>query len=277
MENSILNISVSCFENYNTPGNPRPVNLIQWLTSSKYAAKVTDIRKIDHKAERDKIKATLPAITPSGLFSYRKESCLIKHSGLIQFDIDLKGNEGLNNFNNLKDEICKIKNVAYCGHSVSGNGFWGLIPICDSANHDRYFSFIEEWFKSKGLIIDTAPRSVASLRGYAYDSEGYFNHAAIPLKELYTESEQKVIPLQITNNREGNIFHYASLYAERKSGPFRDGNKHNYIVYLTCYLLSHGIGRNEAESWIHNNLLPINMIKSNCISYPYENYNKMKI
>jgi hypothetical protein len=222
------------------------------------------------------MKATLPAITPSGIFSYRKESCLVQHSGLIQFDIDQKGNEAISNFDVLRDEICQLENVAYCGLSVSGKGFWGLIPIHDPKNHIHYFKFIETWFKQIGLVIDPAPKSLCSLRGYAYDPKGYFNHAAIPLKTFHTEPKNN---FQTPNfkSRNNNVFDAAKLYAEKKVGPFRDGNKHNYILHLVYYLLWRGKSRIEVEKWIDINLISLNKIKSNCISYPYKNYNKGRV
>ncbi len=97
MQDSILNISVSSFRDYNTPTNPRPVNLLQWLNSKKYANEVTAIRAEMDKTTRDAIKATLPAITPSGLFTYRSARCSIKHLGFIQFDIDFKDNSHISN------------------------------------------------------------------------------------------------------------------------------------------------------------------------------------
>jgi hypothetical protein len=271
MQDSILNIEVSCFADYNTPDNPRPVNLLQWLTSPKYADKVIVIRNIEDKDHRDRIKATLPAITPSGLFSYRAKKNLIRHSGFIQIDIDQKGNEDIGNYSDLKNEICKISNIAYCGLSVSGKGFWGLIPIEQPEKHYQYFKLIESWFKAKGLVIDKAPKSVSSLRGYAYDPDGYFNHAAKPLKRFYAEPVKYKKPL-ITSEKESNIFLHAQYFAIGETGPFRDGNRHNYIFHLSSYLCYRGISRYDAESWIYANLLPESEINTNCISYPYENY-----
>ena len=269
MQDSILNIEVSCFADYNTPDNPRPVNLLQWLTSPKYASQVNAIRSIADKEQRDRMKATLPAITPSGLFTRRSKEGLIRHSGLIQFDIDLKGNESIRNYGNLKNEICKIPNVAYCGLSVSGKGFWGLIPIEDCDKHYQYFKLIEEWFKDKGLIIDKAPKSVSSLRGYAYDPNGYFNHKAEKLKRFYIEPPQNTRPLIAA---EDDVFHAAQRFANERAGLFIDGNRHNYVFHLCSYLNYRGITRSDAEGWIYENLLPANDIKSNCISYPFDNY-----
>lgn len=199
MENSILNVSVSGLRDYNTPTNPKPVNLLQWLRSKKYAKQVDDIRKEADKQKRDVLKATLPAITPHGTFSYRASKCLISHSGFMQFDIDFKENSHIANYNDLKSEICKIVNVAYCGLSVSGTGLWGLIPIAYPDKHSQHFDFIKEAFKGVGITIDDKPRNVASLRGYSYDSEAYFNHNAKKL-EQYSQPKEKARKATIYNN-----------------------------------------------------------------------------
>ena len=68
---------------------------------------------------RGRLKANLPAITPSGLFAYAKAEALQKHSGFIQFDIDLKDNQHLADYNTLYKQLRNIANIAYCGRSVS--------------------------------------------------------------------------------------------------------------------------------------------------------------
>jgi len=126
---SVLDVEVSCFKSY-TGKEPKSVNLLAWLTSDKYKKEVCTLRKIQNKPRRDEIKASLPAITVSGVFNpVRKEGKLVRHSGLICIDIDTKDNEGIANFIELKEELFKIKNVAYAGLSVSGNGFFLIMPI----------------------------------------------------------------------------------------------------------------------------------------------------
>lgn len=185
MQESILNITVSAFKDYNTAGDPQPVNLLHWLTSKKYAERVAAIRAEPEKRVRDVIKATLPAITPHGAFTYRSARCLVIHSGFMQFDIDLKENSHITNYENLQAEICKIVNVAYCGLSVSGTGFWGLIPIAYPEKHRQHFDSIYEAFKGEGITIDKKPRNMAALRGYSYDADAYFNHQAKKLEQYH--------------------------------------------------------------------------------------------
>ncbi len=175
---SILNVLVSCFRDYNTASKPKEIILLKWLKSDKHAKKVQAIR-----AGQKGLKPTLPAITPSGVFSYRSESSLISHSGFIQFDIDFKQNTHIANYNELKEQIANIPNVAYCGLSVSGTGYWGLIPIAYPERHRQHFDYVEGCFKQYGIIIDPAPKNVASLRGYSYDPVAHFNHQAEPLSK----------------------------------------------------------------------------------------------
>ncbi|MCG8328654.1 MAG: tyrosine-type recombinase/integrase [Chitinophagales bacterium] len=120
---SVLDVEVSCFKSYRS-NEPKPVNLLTWLTSDKYADQIKALRSIADKGKRDKIKSSLPAITISGSFyPIRKEEHLVKHSGLLCIDIDPKGNEHIMNFPMLKEELFKIQNVAYAGLSASGKGF----------------------------------------------------------------------------------------------------------------------------------------------------------
>ena len=186
-----LNIEVSCFANYYTESNPRPVNLLKWLTSDKYASTVRQIRAIDDKDERNRLKGQLPAITTSGTFSRRQQDCLIKHSGLIQFDVDGKDNGHITNFTELKEQVSKLAEVVYCGLSVSGRGFWGLVPIAYPAKHKLHFQALQEDFRRWGIILDSAPANVASLRGYSYDPDGYFNPQAKVYTKLFEPKPQR--------------------------------------------------------------------------------------
>ena len=137
-QKSILDIDVSIFENYKTI-DPKKVNLLIWLNSRKYAKEVEKIRSTKDEKEKKHLKSKLPAITPSGLFSKRSSKGLLKHSSFIQFDIDFKDNIHIKNYSNLKNQISKIKEVAFCGLSVSGNGYWGLIPISEPTKHQQHF------------------------------------------------------------------------------------------------------------------------------------------
>jgi len=225
---SILNIEISCFADYDTPANPKKVNLLAWLQSDKYRKEVELIRTTKEKTDRNELKAQLPAITPSGLFTYRAEKNMIKHSGFIQFDIDEKGNEALTNYMELKNHICNIPNVAYCGLSVSGKGFWGLIPIAQPEKHKLHFKALEQAFKKHKITIDPSCKDVSRLRGYSYDPDGYFNHNATLFTSIYEDPikiNQPRLKFKTAFNSHNkidiavNMIHHAP-----------DGEKHNTLL-----------------------------------------------
>lgn len=175
---SVLDVEVSCFRSYSGV-EPKSVDLLKWLKSGKHADKIKKIRTLENKVDRDLIKASLPAVTVSGIFyPSRKEGNLVKHSRLICIDIDLKGNEHIANFSALKEQLFRIENVAYAGLSASGKGFFLIIPIMYPKRHKEHFAAIREDFSNLGLAIDMAPRNVASLRGYSWDPDGLFRHNA---------------------------------------------------------------------------------------------------
>ena len=160
--------------------------MCKWLRSDKYTNQIQELRSLEDKAKRDKIKSSLPAITVSGTFHpTRKEENLVQHSGLICIDIDWKGNEHVANFSSLKEQLFHIENVAYAGLSASGKGFFLIIPIAYPKRHKKQFAAIHRDFSSLGLAIDTAPKNVASLRGYSWDADALFRHQAKPYRKWW--------------------------------------------------------------------------------------------
>lgn len=223
----VLDVVVSCFANYNTPSNPRPIKMITWLTNAKYQPVVDRIRAESDKSKRDAEKATLPAITPSGDFEYRSASKLKPngHSRLIQFDIDLKDNPHIRNYTYLKSQIAKLPFVAYCGLSVSGTGYWGLVPIAYPERHGQHFDALKRVFAHYGINLDDKPRNVASLRGYSYDSDAYFAEQVM-LFELYDEPKPQLVR-HVNYNRfrdqdDTGLLDQIIRYAESAS----EGNRH---------------------------------------------------
>ena len=100
-------------------------------------------------------------------------------------DVDKKDNLHVPNFHELKAEFTKIPNVAYCGLSVRGQGYFLIIPIADPVKHSQHFAWMEKWFLNKGLNVDPSGVNINRLRYYSYDSKAYFNHNAKPLQAYY--------------------------------------------------------------------------------------------
>jgi len=217
--NSILNVEVSCFKNYMTAGNPRKVNLLQWLQSDKYKQQVKTIRQLSDKASRDALKKDLPAITPSGIFTHRRMRDFVSHTGFMAIDIDFDDtNKQIGNWRDLKQEISKIQNIAYCGLSVSGKGYWALIPIePDAKLHKTYFEFIAKVFSTNwNISLDPSCKDISRLRGYSYDAEAYFNHEAVRLRPP-AQDVVKRAEIASTKKR-GNYSEIKETATARKAG-----------------------------------------------------------
>lgn len=177
---SCLDVTVSCVKNYFSK-QPKDVNLLTWLTSAKYKHVIEQLRNTQDKQQRQRLKSGLPAITPAGRFLRVEEKYFEGHSGFVQFDIDAKDNTHIKNYNSLHTQLRHISNIAYCGLSASGTGWWGLVRIGYPDKHAMHWQYIHNALKRMGINIDPAPKNICALRGYSYDANAYFNHNATKL------------------------------------------------------------------------------------------------
>lgn len=247
---SVLDKQVSCYRSY-TDAHPIDVNIYAFINSRKYKDQIDEIRLIDDKKLRDAKKALLPAITPSGTFSYRNEAGLIKHSGLIQFDIDYKGNEHIDNFGDMTQEIGKLPFVAYCGYSTSGLGIWGLVPIAYPDKHKLHLQALKTIFKTYDLKMDNAPSNVASLRGYSYDDEAHINHNAEIFTYIHKQEPVKVYVSGNNSTIEQKFERAIKKTQEREL--FVDGSKHCFLVKLAGYCNAIGIDYYDCVELVEQN------------------------
>jgi len=180
---NIFEKTVSYYKNV-TDTTGTKIQLYTFLTSAKHATKVTELRAAVAAGlpaeDVLKIKKTLPACTVSGLFTERTAAGLVAHSGFIAIDIDAKDNMHLTNFAEVKNELCKLKEIAYCGLSCSGRGYFALIRLAYPDRHAEQFAALYERFFNMGLVIDQACKDVTRLRFYSYDAEAFYNFDAQP-------------------------------------------------------------------------------------------------
>ena len=155
------------------------------LLSERWQPLVEKVRAEADPARRKELKQHLPAFMPSGVFTKKTADGLQVHSGFICIDIDAKDNAGVKDFDRLKEYVCQIPQVAYCGLSVGGVGFFCIIPIADPAKHRDYFRAIERDFKECGITIDRQCYNVNRLRYVSYDPVPYINTAATTYDYVY--------------------------------------------------------------------------------------------
>lgn len=192
---SILNnAEVSFYKNIATLKPIKTVKLIDFLRNTAFEDEVLRLRGTKDETKISQQKLRLPAITPAGVFICRTEvdfgNNFVKGSGFLAFDLDHKLNRGIVNFHDLKEQISHLPFVAYCGLSVSGHGFWGLVPIAPYQSDIRR-EFMQncnalfEIFASYHIYLDAGCHRITHTRTISYDPEAYFNHHAKTLQEFY--------------------------------------------------------------------------------------------
>ncbi len=239
---SILDTSVSWFKSYHDPAPAGETTLLRWLTGSKLKDQVQQIRESPDKATADKLKALLPAITPSGIFTRRTDKDLIAHSCFICLDIDLKGNERIRNYHELKDQLSNIQQVAYCGLSVSGKGYFALIPIAYPEKYLQHFLALEATFAQLGIRLDEKCKNLSRLRGYSWDPDAYFNHHAEPFTGLLEPQTCKLKPYLYQKPSFQPAVSYQSSDADKveallqkiESGKVDITDDYNYWFAMAC-------------------------------------------
>lgn len=139
--------------------------------------------------EKKQIKLSLPQATISGVFApTRSAENLVRHSGLICVDIDKKDNLHISNFDTLIPDVLRhIDEVAYAAHSVSGNGYFVIIPLKYPTHHKAQFEKLVRVFADMGINIDRACGDVCRLRCQSYDIHQYVNMSAKPFTGIYQE------------------------------------------------------------------------------------------
>lgn len=244
---SVLDTEISLFKDYSTSDNPVTINMLSFIKSTKYAERVDEIRTVEDKKRRNELKATLPAITPSGVFSYRAEKDLVKHSGLLQFDID----SGADNWEELKEELAHLDYVSYAGLSVSGRGLWGLIPLAYPNRHKQQFGALEIDFAGWGITLDIKPKNVASLRGYSYDGNAYYNHEAVLYEKCYEPPKIELIPVpKDLIAPVGDPFQVAARTLEKQGIIYQQGNRHAYLWQFARLCNRFGVDREECKAYV---------------------------
>lgn len=173
------NTQITKYKNLKSTKEGVNISLLEWLKDETHKKLVLYLRSLTDKKERQKFKATMPCVTISGTFSERKVDGLIKHSGFLCLDVDGQDNLDINSFEELRDELSNIENVAYCGLSAGGNGVFCLIPISDTVKHKEHFLALQLCFEKLGIVIDKACSDVPRLRICSYDPDAYFNESAL--------------------------------------------------------------------------------------------------
>lgn len=159
-----------------------------FLFCKEYKDDILRLRAVFDKEKRNALKRSLPQATISGVFSpTRAKNNLSQHSGLICVDIDAKDNPDILDWETLKQDLSVLPQIAYCALSVSGKGFFLVIPLRYPEKHLQQFRQLQIDFRKMGIMIDSACSDITRLRCLSYDEHPIINENATLYEGVYVE------------------------------------------------------------------------------------------
>jgi hypothetical protein len=187
------NFRFSLFPNlYNTkPISEIDINaLIEIIKYGYLSTEVEDLRKTISVDDYKEIKKQLPAVTVSGLFKVRNLEGLVKHSGLIQIDIDKVAD-----YDNLFNKLCNDTYTYLCFKSPGGKGIKIIVKIFQSINtHAFQANSLVSYYKEKyDIEIDSQCKDIPRLMLLSYDPDIFCN----PYSKIY--AEQLILTTEINS------------------------------------------------------------------------------
>ena len=169
--------NVSIYENFNKIIANRSIETIfELIRSEKFKHHIDTLRKLiseQKESEYTAKKKSLPAFTPSGMFSGgRKSNLLVEYSRIIILDIDK-----LENIIDLREKTEKCIYTFACFESPSGKGLKILIKTDNSlTKHREAFLKAQAYYeKLLGVKIDPSGKDVTRLCFMSYDPNLYYN------------------------------------------------------------------------------------------------------
>lgn len=129
-------------------------------------------------AEYEQIKVQIQTFTPNARFyPSRKLSNLLDLSGFIYLDFD----DSVEQF-----KITEVPFVYACWKSLSGKGYGALASITNlnKSNFTNTWLYLADFFKDKGLEVDSLTKDIPRQNVISYDPSIYINENAIPIDAL---------------------------------------------------------------------------------------------
>ena len=252
---------VSVFENYFSKEPIKKVRLDTFLHTRIFREQVERYRATTDEKLRKKIKGSLICITPSGIFSERRETSMIKHNGLLCVDIDAKDNPEID-WQQAKHIIGKhCPSLYYAGLSLSGKGLFLIFRISNPELHKQHFEALAEFISKKfELQVDRNVKSPVSLRVVSYDDKPYYNPEPIPFTYVMNTEKLSGNVINTVSQRTRILQRVINAVHFIQAKRIDITNQYKDWFRIGC-ALAHEFGE-EGRHWFH------------LISRVYEEYNE---
>ena len=186
--------NITLFNGFPQKGQPHyaseHISITDFLNFVKYGKwkhLIEPIRTEPDKTKRDKLKRNIPSVTISGVFEERKEENILEHSGFICIDIDYFTD---------KSQLLIDQYTYALMKSASGGGLAIIVKV-DKDKHKESFKWLQNYYyTSYGIVVDSAPQNVASLRFVSFDPEIFINEKSKKSRSIsITPKKQKSLPI----------------------------------------------------------------------------------
>lgn len=269
---NILETPITVFDSV-TSTNGCVASLAEFLNYTSSHQLIQQIRMTEDKTERTRLKSGLPCATISAICpDGRKADDAFEHTRLICIDIDGQDNLGFGSGAELKAEVCKVVEVAYCSLSASGNGCFAIFQLAHPENHLGHFLALQRLFKSRlSIVIDKQCKDVKRLRFASYDSEPYINGNAEPFRIIDTTTKPKPNPAK------------ASMVMEQRSWNKNPEATLDKVARLTEEVVRRGIDLTDGYSnWVEIGMALANLGENgreffHAVSSVYPGYDRAKV
>jgi hypothetical protein len=233
--------------------------ILKRIELGHYIREIESVRANPADAE---LKKALPAACFSGVFTERKDSALVKYSGIVTLDIDEKDYQKVIIAKALMLEDPYI----YCIFESPNRGLKILFKVKQGADMHRDVSFpqIKDYVEDNyGLDVDPSGKNISRLCFISYDPDMYLNEDCMYFDvdesyrpaEFYRTTEQVEFQGYEASESLAFIFDKACEWTNRNCS-FVKGNRNNYIFQLSCLLNKAGMNQGDAKAMIMSRLNP---------------------
>lgn len=155
------------------------VEVAKTIRSAILGVQTQQLRAIKDKAEARLYKGlNLPYVTPSGVFSYCSDACLVSHSRLLCIDLD-----GVEDVDALKQQLIADGHffTVLAFRSPSGNGVkWVIVIDLTTADHKTWFHAVRNYLLANydsltPKMVDSQCQNVSRACFLCYDPLVYVN------------------------------------------------------------------------------------------------------
>lgn len=254
-----MNYSVNIYKSIKDATTNTKVDLIKFLTTTKYKETVELHRKTYNETGSKHVKNLLPLITPSCTFSKREIASAEDYQQLICIDID---NISEDKLVEVKRELRDYSEVLFMARSVSGDGLFVIIKTdCDVSGHLDAYLKLEEWFLEEfDVTTDAACKDITRLRCASYDADYYYNPEAtgmsVPPMVLKPKTDQANYTVKSTKKFNFNVeeylqkcydgYSYDDDYGSGVIEGFSSGSRNHWTYKRACKLKEEGLSFNDA-------------------------------